>query len=122
MLGGGTGKIHHLLTDEIVERRLQPVACLYRPSCFALLNPHFMMFASTRRLALASIMSLQNAFVGDASHPLGSLSFSGCASDSRARRFTKQVAGKLIIATRRRYSACVSKSASTNISTVSSLA
>jgi hypothetical protein len=56
MLGGSAGKIYKLLTDDIVERRLEPVTCLDRSSRFALLNPNFMVFACTHRLAIASIM------------------------------------------------------------------
>jgi hypothetical protein len=50
------GRRRRPLTDDIVERRLEPVAHLDRFSRSALLNPNFMLFARTHRLALASIM------------------------------------------------------------------
>jgi hypothetical protein len=56
MLGGSAGKTYKLLTDDIVERRLEPVACLDCSSRFALLKPNFMMFACTHRVVFASIM------------------------------------------------------------------
>ena len=47
MLGGGARKIDKLLTDDIVERRLEPVARLDRFGRSALLNPNFMLLACT---------------------------------------------------------------------------
>jgi hypothetical protein len=43
---GGARKIDKLLTDDIVERRLAPVARPDRFSRSALLNPDFMLFTS----------------------------------------------------------------------------
>src|SRR5450755_2330254 len=65
MQGSGAREIDKLFTDDIVERRLEPVARLDRFSRSALLNPNFMLFACTHRLALASIVFPCNGFVAD---------------------------------------------------------
>jgi hypothetical protein len=56
MSGGSVGKIQQLLADDIVERGLEPEAQFDRLGRFALLNPDFVRFPNTHRLALASIM------------------------------------------------------------------
>ena len=67
MSGGGTNKIHQLLTDKVVESGLEPETCLDCLSCLTLLDPNLMRFACIHSPP-PSFISVAGFFV--ASHSL----------------------------------------------------
>jgi len=70
---------------------VEPETGLNRVSRFALLNPNFMLFACTHRLALASIM-LPTSLFADTSRPMVSLPFRCCAPRCSSCSLAKKVA------------------------------